>query len=318
MSRLFAGIAKAGVLAAALLLPGLSANATPYSEIYVFGDSLVDAGNATTLAPEAAPAELGYYNGRFTNGPLYTDLLYSARFGREMTNSLAGGSNYAFGMARAVDNSGFAIGGDAMPDLGQQVDVFAANHGGAAASDALYIVNVTGNDVFALMTGAINGMDPADYAALAASSLAAQIQRLNDMGARHILVTGVPNADIPEAFLLQAMVDDALAGLSLEAELMSYSYLDLFTRALADPASIGLSADTDFATPCLVARTPSPDIDCTGYFFFDQTHPTAALHQIVAREIGALVGITRVSEPGALALIGFGLAGAALARRRRP
>lgn len=314
----FPALARIGALAAALLLPSLPASATPYSEIYVFGDSLVDAGNISLVRPGTPPSSMGYYNGRFTNGPVYTDLLYQARFGTLMTPSLAGGTNYAFGGARAVDNSGFGAGADAIPDLAAQLDLYAMRAGGAADAGALYIINVMGNDVFALMRDDINGMAPAAYAAAVAAEMAAQIQRLHDMGARHILVTGVPNADIPEAFLLQALLDDALSGLVLESELMLYSYLDLFTRILADPTSLGLPGDIDIATPCLAGEVPSPTIDCTGYFFFDATHPSAAIHEVVAREVARLTGITQVSEPAALALISFGLVAAALARRRRP
>lgn len=318
MNNPFPALAKAGALAAALLLPALPASATPYSDIVVFGDSLVDAGNISLVSPGTPPAGLGYYNGRFSNGPLYTDLLYQASYGTYMTPSLAGGSNFAFGGARAIDNSGFSAGADAIPDLGAQIDMFAARTGGTADDSALYIINVMGNDVFALMRNDIDGMEPAAYAGAVAGAVAEQIQRLHDMGARNILVTGVPNADISEAFLLQQLLDDALDGLTLESDLMLYSYLDLFTRILSDPTSVGLPADIDFTSNCLAGETPSPDMDCTGYFFFDQTHPSAAVHEVIAREVARLVGITQVSEPAAVALLGFGLVAAALARRRRP
>ncbi|MCH8685318.1 SGNH/GDSL hydrolase family protein [Pedomonas mirosovicensis] len=317
MLKLLSALVKTSFVAAALLLPTIPASATPYSEIYVFGDSLVDAGNIGIVSPGTPPGAAGYFNGRFTNGPVYTDLLYQARFGSYMAPSLAGGTNYAFGGARAVDNSGYPSGGDQIPDLAAQLDLYAMNSGGTADSGALYIINIMGNDVFAVMNGNTNGLDPTAYAAQVAAVMAEQIQRLHDMGARHILLTGVPNADIPEAFLMQALLDSALDGLLLETELMTYSYLDLFTRILADPTSVGLPAGIDMETPCLVGETPSPDIDCTGYFFFDGTHPTAALHEILAREIGALTGITEVSEPAALALMGFGLAALALGGRRR-
>ena len=322
MSKRLSAHLRGGALAAVLLLPALlqpatPASAAPYTDIVVFGDSLVDAGNISILAPDIAPASLGYYKGRLSNGPLYTDRLYQASYGSEMTPSLRGGSNYAFGFARAIDNSGFSTGADPIPDLGAQIDMFAQRTGGVVDPNALYLINIMGNDVVALMENDIDGMTPEAYAAAVAASMAGQIQRLNDMGARHILATGVPNANIPEAFLLQQFLDDALAGLELEGELMLYSFLDLFTRILTDPSSVGLPADFDTSTPCLAAETPAPDIDCAGYFFFDQTHPTTAIHEVIAREIALLAGITQVSEPAAVALVGFGLVAMALARRRR-
>lgn len=321
MPKLFPALARISAVAATLLLPGLPAGATPYSDIYVFGDSLVDAGNISLIYPGLTPPGVGYYEGRLSNGPLYTDLLYQTSYGAYMTPSLQGGTNYAFGNARTIDNSGFSSGADAIPDLGAQIDMFAARSGGAADPDGLYLINVTANDVLALMEGSTNGMSPQAYAGAVAGEMAAQIERLDAMGARHILVTGVPNADIPEAFLLQAVLNEAISGLELESELMLYSFLDLFTRILTDPTSVGLPADLDPQTPCIVGETPSPDIDCTGYFFFDATHPSAAIHEVIAREVARLAGIAPlsepVSEPATLALIGFGLVTAALARRRR-
>ena len=64
-----------------------------YSGVYVFGDSLVDAGNALKLAkfygtltfsdlPEGAPtSELGYFQGRFSNGYTFTDLISNKTIG---------------------------------------------------------------------------------------------------------------------------------------------------------------------------------------------------------------------------------------------
>ena len=58
-----------------------------YSGVYVFGDSLVDSGNALKLAetydyfpftslPDGAPtSDKGYYSGNFTNGWTFADLI---------------------------------------------------------------------------------------------------------------------------------------------------------------------------------------------------------------------------------------------------
>ena len=64
-----------------------------YSGVIVFGDSLVDAGNALGLANwyddlpftdpvDAAPtSDKGYYSGRFTNGFTFADLLSNKYLG---------------------------------------------------------------------------------------------------------------------------------------------------------------------------------------------------------------------------------------------
>ena len=69
----------------------------PYTGVYVFGDSLVDAGNILKLAewygdlpfsdlPDGAPyADLGYYQGRFSNGLNFADLLANKAIGSVTT-----------------------------------------------------------------------------------------------------------------------------------------------------------------------------------------------------------------------------------------
>ena len=65
----------------------------PYTGAFVFGDSLVDSGNALKLAnfygglpftdlPEGAPYPwLGYFQGRFTNGYTFADLISNKTIG---------------------------------------------------------------------------------------------------------------------------------------------------------------------------------------------------------------------------------------------
>ncbi|MEG8038335.1 hypothetical protein QP166_02880 [Sphingomonas sp. LR60] len=96
----------------------------PFSSLTVFGDSLVDAGNIRALRLGADPAE-GYVAGRFTNGLDYTDLLSLAMYGTPTVASLNGGSNYAFGGARATTTS-------PIPDALEQVAIYKAALGKGA------------------------------------------------------------------------------------------------------------------------------------------------------------------------------------------
>ena len=66
----------------------------PYDGVYVFGDSLVDPGNALKLAlwygglpltdlPEEAPtSDKGYFLGRFSDGYTFADLLSNKYYRR--------------------------------------------------------------------------------------------------------------------------------------------------------------------------------------------------------------------------------------------
>ena len=120
-----------------------------YSGVFVFGDSLVDAGNALKLAnfygslpftdlPEGAPyASLGYFQGRFSNGYTFADYL-SNKYAGAVTKPIfpydfedpwlgveidpfapdpsGNNLNFAYGGAQVVQ------GGEVVPDLDGQTD----------------------------------------------------------------------------------------------------------------------------------------------------------------------------------------------------
>ena len=66
-------------IATTLAAGALSAHAQPYSGIVIFGDSLSDTGNVRAATGGAFPnlAEGPYFNGRFSNGPIWVDFFCS-------------------------------------------------------------------------------------------------------------------------------------------------------------------------------------------------------------------------------------------------
>ncbi|WP_258046299.1 SGNH/GDSL hydrolase family protein [Sphingomonas folli] len=311
----------------ALLLMAASpatAQTAPYSSLTVFGDSLVDAGNIRALGLGADPA-LGYANGRFTNGYDYTDLLSIAMYGTPTRASLLGGSNYAFGGARASDTSG-------VPDARAQVAAYGAALASGKTVDptGLYVLNFGGNDVFAAVAPGAPAGYTSDTAFLldAASQYAAAVQDLADLGARNILVTGFPvaTAGLPLDLSIEAekYLTTDLAGLSVAdgVRVTQFSYLGFFGRVQADPSAFGLPPlilpdPSDAATTCQGAGALP---DCTGYFSLDGIHPTAAIHRALYddlnRQLG--LGLPAVPEPAtwAMMILGFALVGTSLRRRR--
>lgn len=302
-------------LAVALVAPSF-ANAASFSTFYVFGDSLVDAGNIRIATGGRVPdASQGYFQGRFTNGYDFTDLLSIAAFGAPTVASLGGGNNFAFGGARVVTN------GDFSPDLAFQLAAYTSRVGGIGDPDALYVLTFGGNDVFALGRGDTGTLLPSEYATAVAAQYAGGVQYLNSIGARNILITGIPNLT-PTGFAVEAQLQASLDALTLtpDTNLYRFSFLDFFTKVGTDPASLGLPPlRTD--TTCLRARTPSPDIDCTGIFSFDGTHPTAAVQAAVAREVNRQFAIVPLPVPEPMTwtfmIVGFGVTGAAMRQRRR-
>ena len=85
-------------LGAAILMTSVSAGAMP---IVAFGDSLSDTGNVSILTGGALPPAPYYFEGRFSNGPIWLDQLGAALDGA-VDPVLGGGTNFAFGAARVT------------------------------------------------------------------------------------------------------------------------------------------------------------------------------------------------------------------------
>ena len=248
-----------------------------YSGVFVFGDSLVDAGNALKLAewygslpfsdlPEGAPtANLGYFQGRFSDGYNFADLVTNKTIGTVTKPIFPYGYEDPWLGVRiapfASDPSGhnlnFAYGGaqirqgdEVVPDLDGQTDAFRDAVDGHADPNALYLITIGGNDVRSL---APSGSDPASlteaHAALdaAADKLYTELSQLVGMGAHDILITGVPDVGlIPKYDSNGNLVLDG-AELLRSAAATEYSvYLDMLIRTDVVPALQALGATVTY------------------------------------------------------------------------
>ena len=252
----------------------------PYTGVYVFGDSLVDAGNALELAewygdltfsdlPDGAPDDgLGYFEGRFANGYTFADLIANKAIG-QVTDPV-----FPFGYVDpwigveiapwASDPDGnnlnFAYGGaqvrqgdEAVLDLDGQTDAFRDAVDGDAPPQALYIVTMGGNDVrnLATVTGTPQPPVAGGYAALdnVAQQLIHELGQLVDDGAVHFLITGcadvgfIPDYDIDNNNLL-----DASEQLRSDTATAYSQYLDMLIRTEVVPALQGMGATVTYVS----------------------------------------------------------------------
>jgi outer membrane lipase/esterase len=315
-------------LAASLVAaaPTLSARQhAPYSKIVVFGTSLSDPGNAFALrggtntppdydlspllVPNAPYARGGHH---FSNGATWVEQ-FARSLGLAGTVRPAYGSdspnatNYAVGAARACDAPG-----SKNVNLAEQVATFLADSSSVARSDALYVIEMGGNDVRDAIVAALGvlqagGTFPqavqtaAPILACAQQAIQAAILTLQQAGAQHFLVWTAPDPGLTPAIrslgpgatqvatFLATLFNTQMLLPMVEAvdqaSDIDIAVLDAFTllqRMAATPANFGL---TNTTTAC-VTPTAEPFF-CQAvdeYLFWDGIHPTSAAHALVALE----------------------------------
>ena len=300
-------------------LPGISHAQTGYGDVFIFGDSLSDAGNIYLLTGESSkapyalvptfPYTIGGHH--YSNGKTWAEKLaqnLSDGTGGQASRANPGkNGNYAHGGGRARNNTMHPA-----PDSLDQVDMFIGDYGTASA-DALYVVQFGGNDLrdaLAAVTFDSNGnLDLSGSFAIifaAVGELQWTIQRLYDEGARNFLVANAPNlvhtpavklagAELLAGFFT-ATYNGGLEGrlLALEANpgitIYRLSISDFTDDVVANPGDFGLS---NVVAPCLnfLVESGGKCENPEDYLFWDGLHPTKAAHkQLADRALDVLNG----------------------------
>ena len=292
----------------------------PFNRIVVFGTSLSDSGNAFALRggtnnphdfefdPLLVPA-VPYTRGghHLSNGATWIEQFARSRglagTVRPAFASQGEGTNYAVAAARArEDNQNL--------NFSAQVDAFLNDVGSAAPPDALYVIDMGGNDVRDALVAYLGGGPLAAAAVLeqANVAIAQNIQRLYVAGARNFLVWRVPNIGLTPALrrldvmspgattlaagLTVAFNDglDEVVGQSSALPGISIVRLDAFQlidAIVASPANFGLSNVT---AACVTTIAPFHCDRPDEFLFWDGIHPTAAGHAILAKEAARVLG----------------------------
>jgi phospholipase/lecithinase/hemolysin len=281
---------RATVTAAALVGCSIAAHAaaSSFDAIYVFGDSYSDVGNISTATGGAIPGPL-YFNGRFSNGPIWIDHLAGA-YGLTVTPSLAGGTDYAFGGAEVT--AAVPEGKQSIPSVPEQVGLYLQQHNGKADPHALYIVTGGGNDIL----NAPAGTSAERLGREIANGLATSVELLERAGARHLLVPNLFDVGkLPAAQLAGISSFATATTLVVNKKLSFWLLLEAFSphthiyrpdtydwlqAVFADSTHFGFNDVTD---PCLVAA-PTPSVCSKPYvnLFWDIEHPTLFGHSMLA------------------------------------
>lgn len=309
----------------ALAAVSLPAHAGPYSGLYIFGDSLSDTGNLFLATGGAQPpAGQPYYQGRFSNGLVWVDHLAAGLgLAADAAPSLAGGNNYAFAGART------GASGNPPGVLAQVAGLYAPTHPTADAG-ALYVVVGGGNDMRDARGAAGTDLTRQAAAEAAVANLMNSVGLLAGMGARHVLISNLPDLGAtPEAALLgltaqshdvsvrfnslvsglEQLLEGMFAGLDVDVLDMAGLSASIVTDAQQNGgAQFGI---TNVSSPC-AGFTFSTGTSCDVSLFSDALHPSARAHQVLGQAALALV----IPEPGMPALVAVALVGLALTRRR--
>ncbi|MBI3854025.1 MAG: SGNH/GDSL hydrolase family protein [Verrucomicrobia bacterium] len=256
-------------------------DSTPFSRIFVFGDSLSDTGNLFRLSGGFPPPP--YFEGRASNGRLWVEQLADA-----LGMSIAPGDNYAvFGATTGDFNLNDGLNGRVYPGLLDEIASFTTTRSAAEAQGALFVVWAGANDFFLALA---TGQAPAVLIGNGVGNTVQAIQQLWQAGARHIMVVNVPDLGLTP-FALGLGIGSPLTQLSAAYNQVLNSALDSFASAgiptirvdafallremVAQPAQFGFTNVTDQ----LIVVGGNAD----EFLFWDRVHPTTKGHAVVAK-----------------------------------
>jgi phospholipase/lecithinase/hemolysin len=311
----------AAAAASLLLISCGGSNDTPapaplFSTVMVVGASGTDTGNRCVNQADPLCFPVPPYAGPSTaaNGQLVNQIL-AARYGSPMVASSAGGFNFAIGgaMTGIVPTDTVA---QKNPNLQLQTEALVQRVGYQANPQFLYIVDGSafGNNIRRVLelVSANPGLlaDPKfteNIVKQAATDIGNVIARLYAAGARHVLLLNssnlglhpaVPSTAKPLATGLATAYNGALAtqvvpGMKALNPGLNIYYADvgaLSNEIVANPASFGI---TNTVAPCYpFFSAPSAPICLTPgeYMFWDELHPSAAVHALMAQRAIAAIG----------------------------
>ena len=297
MSRFLRNAAAAALAVAAVGVVASSASAQSYSRLVVFGDSLSDNGNLYAATGGGTPTSPPYFQGRFSNGPVFTELLGFNAGLYAMGAPVNGSVNYAFGGAR-TDNALNP------PGMRNQLLAYMGAGGTFGSNDLVSILGGANNIFQAFPAAAGNPLTAQATMQAVATGAAADINFLVDSvasaGAGTILVTNLPRLGITPQFSASnplvgpqgsALAD--FAGTSFNSALLNGLFgvaaanpdtnvilMDLYKISdplAGNPGAFGLTNATD---SCFNGVTVCADPD--SYLYWDGVHPTAAGHRLIA------------------------------------
>ncbi len=282
------------------------------------------------------PTWIEYFNGNLVNGaigsaPVALGANYGIGF---LSTDYSAGTNFAYGGSTTSTGSTDQV----LHNLQLQISDYISLVGNSSSalydapiSTTLYSIWSGGNDaIYWIESGSATSENAAAEAALSTANIQTALTTLYSAGARHFLVPNLPDlgkkpnfintpnealaADFVNAY--NAQLDAIILGLSTTYTDISISLFDVHTQfdlILANPEEYGFLV-TDQPAYVYTGGDPTSIIvpNPLDYIFWDSTHPTTQMHQI----LGNFAYMAVIPEPSEIALPFAGIAVLILLRRR--
>jgi phospholipase/lecithinase/hemolysin len=340
-------ILATGFVLFSFMLPLKAMSASKFTGLYVFGDSLSDTGNVFNATGQQLPPEsLGYFDGRFSNGPNWVDYL-AQNLGLStptpITEVLAeipptDGINFAFGGATTFATTPRQVANTIdprFPGLLDEVGLFAGSliqNNRSADKDALYIVWAGANDYLPTTSPFFTPPTTPDRTI---ANLVGAVTTLASVGAKNIMLVNLPDlGETPRARSLDPFFPPVVPGESARLNALTEAhnallpttfgkdvnlisldinalFSDIINRFNTEPTR---SPFTNVTDPCIVNPFCT---DPNQFLFWDGIHPTTAAHQIIGQF--AFKKAASIPEPtSGFGILAFGILGFGARLKRKP
>jgi len=276
----------------------------PFHHMVIFGDSLSDNGNSYERTQHFVPQTPPYFQGRFSDGPVWAELL-----AQTLSPDASFLQDYALGGAGVTAEDEDI---DGLFTLGNQVKDYLNQSNQVVREDDLFVIWIGANNYLILPD------DEKETVETVKLGTANALDKLLAAGAKNFIVINLPElSKTPFAQSLSEedfdkisrytlkhnqMLDKLIADYQKEYPDVHWKLYDIhtmFNKVLVSPESYGFSnvSDTCFEEDLSASLKMRPVIrmeklynieppsGCEDYLFFDPVHPTAKAHRIMAMEI---------------------------------
>jgi len=304
------------ILSVLVLFFSTLVQADTLNKIVMFGDSLSDNGNLYEYMKHQLPISPPYYEGRFSNGPVWIELVTQHYYPNSVNTHLL---DYAFGGAGVSetdatdDDDDFDEG--ALFNLTREIDSYLLSHHDRADANSLYALWIGSNNYIALP-------DFPDQTVRAVNhGIQKEVERLVEKGATHIMLMTVPDLGRTPAGIefdsIELLTDltnkhnttlreGVFLDLKTKYPQVQWIFFDvnhMFLDAMNHPEIYGFHNTTETCYESAMIQPSSTAIlkmaasiqpknnphACDGYLFFDIIHPTDKAHEFIAEQAVSLL-----------------------------